>query len=97
MKANNILKKYIFVPNIPKDKTPFPVVYPPAHTLNFTCFSFLINELRLVMLPHRILIKSRWDKTIFIIGSNLGVIRHLAISDDIFGYHNWGLLLTSGG
>lgn len=63
-----MLKKCILKPHISNDNDSF-----LAHTLTFTYFSSLINKMRLVVLPHRNIIR-RWNKTVFISGFNLEAI-----------------------
>lgn len=65
-------EKNVFVPHISTDKDPFPIECPRAYTLTFTWLFFLINKMRLVMLSHRVLLRSRWGKTVFISSSSLG-------------------------
>ena len=56
--------------------------------------------MRLVMLHYGVFIR-RWDKTVFISGSNSRTVLspkgQLAMPGENFGSHNWELLLESDG
>lgn len=65
MKANNVLKNVDICTKHPKGQDSLSSWCVLQHILVFICISFVISESRLVMLPCRTLIKSRWDETTY--------------------------------